>query len=257
MKNLPLSLALSAAVAVFGLTIPAYAADLKAVLAKPQQREQAADFRVTGRLVRVDANGTRTSRAITLKAHWFSGVLRVVCEIASPAEARMHILLEMRPNGQTTIQIAKPGDKTPTVLPFERWTEGPLGTGFSYEDLLEAQYFWSGQMLLPEAKYGARECDVLKSTPGPADRTHYAEIRSWLDKTIGYPVYVEKTRKDSGIVKEFTYLGLRQNEGEWSAGQVEVKTRGETGSTLLIVDRGAAHANLELKDFSPEQLTHF
>jgi hypothetical protein len=38
---------------------------------------------------------------------------------------------------------------------------------------------------------------------------------------------------------------------------VEEKTRGRGGSTLLIIDRGSAKANLDLRDFSPEQLTRF
>jgi hypothetical protein len=36
-----------------------------------------------------------------------------------------------------------------------------------------------------------------------------------------------------------------------------MKTRGEGGSTLLIVDRGTTKANLTLNDFSPAQLTRF
>jgi hypothetical protein len=38
---------------------------------------------------------------------------------------------------------------------------------------------------------------------------------------------------------------------------VEAKIRGQDGSTLLIIDRGSAKANLVLADFSPERLIHF
>jgi hypothetical protein len=58
-------------------------------------------------------------------------------------------------------------------------------------------------------------------------------------------------------VKEFTYFGLRHEGGVWSANQVEAKTRGQACSTLLILDRGSAKANLGLGEFSPEQLTRF
>jgi hypothetical protein len=251
----------AAAILVF---VPvAYAAeskpDAQAVLARPRQSVQSADFRATGHLVRVDPPGKRTSYAITLKAHWFPGVLRILCEISTPVPT--HILLEMRPrpsNGiQNVVQIAHPGDKAPQTLPFDKWTDGPLGQDFSYEDLLEPQYFWPNQTVLEQTKYGARDCDLLKSTPGPADRTHYAEVRSWLDHSIGFPVYAEKTLKGTGRVKEFTYFGLRQTGGVWSASQVEVKMRGQAGSTLLIIDRGSTKANLDLRAFSPEQLTHF
>jgi hypothetical protein len=243
--------------AVLLLAIPARAADVSAVLSVPRQRVLSADFRVTGRLVRIDASGARSSAGISIKAHGFPGVLRVLVEIGSPATARAHILLEMRPDGQNVIHIAHPGDREPSILPYEKWSDGPLGDGFSYEDFLEPQYFWPGQTVVSETKYGARDCDLLKSTPGMADRTHYAQIRSWLDHGIGFPVYVEKTLKRTEAVKEFTYLGLRHDGGVWSASQVEEKTRGQSGSTLLIIDRGSAKANLNLRDFSPEHLTRF
>ena len=91
----------------------------------------------------------------------------------------------------------------------------------------------------------------------PEFRTHYAEVKTWIDPTIGFPVYAEKTLKDSGSVKEFTSYGVRQEEGHWFAHQVEVKTRGQAGSTLLIFDRGSAKAKLTAADFSPAALTHF
>jgi hypothetical protein len=229
-------------------------------LAVPRARIESADYRASGHLVRVDANGARISSPIEIKAHWFPDVLRVLVEIAPQTNASpnapVHILLEMRPGGRSTILVAHPGDKAAAVLPFHKWSDGPLGNEFSYEDFLEAQYFWEGQTTLGEAKFGARDCDQLKSTPGTTDKSHYSEVKSWLDHTIGFPVYVEKTLQ-GGAVKEFTYFGLRQNGGVWSASQVEAKLRGHAGSTLLIIDRGAPRANLGLKDFSPAQLTHF
>jgi hypothetical protein len=236
--------------------VPAQATDVHELLAAPQKRVKAADFRAIGHLVKVDANGGRSSDAVTIEAHWFPGVLRVLVEIAAPAEARARILLEMRPDGQTTIRMAHPGDKTLTAVPFAKWGDGPQGSGFSYEDFLEPQYFWPGQKALAPTRFGARDCDVLKSTPGAEGRTHYAEIRSWLDHDIGFPVYVEKTLRD-GIVKEFTYMGLRQNGGVWSANQVEAKVRGQAGSTLLIVERGSTKANLTAEDFSLAKITRF
>jgi hypothetical protein len=237
--------------------LPAAAADVKAVLAVPRQRAQTADFTITGRLVRVDAHGTRTSYGVSIKAHGFPGVLRELVDVTSPAPARAHLLMEMHFNGESSIRIAHPGDKTAATLPFDKWSDGPLGPGFSYEDFLEQQDFWPIQVAEEPAKFGARDCDVIKSAPGAASRTHYSEVKTWLDHTIGFPVYAEKTEKGSGAVKEFTYLGLRHNGGEWSASQVEEKTRGQAEQTLLIVDRGTAKANLSLKDFNPEQLAHF
>jgi hypothetical protein len=243
----------------------AHAADALAVIAPERQRIQTADYRATGRLVRVDASGKRTGYAISIKTRWFPGVLRALVQVVPPPvaagkvhqDARVSILLEMRPNGQNTIRVFHPHESAPTLLPFDKWDEGLLGGGFSYEDFLEPQYFWQGQTILKSSRFGERDCDVLKSTPGPSDHTHYADIQTWLDHTIGYPVYVEKTLKEGGIVKEFTYFGLRQSGGVWSAKQVEAKIRDRAGSTLLIIERGSTKANLSTKDFSLEQISQF
>jgi hypothetical protein len=238
----------------------------RTVLAAPVARVESADYRASGHLVKVDESGTRTSYPITIKARWFPGVLRVLFEVgpaskageapAAGPRAPVHILLAMRPSGKNSILIAYPGDKEAFALPFEKWGEGMLGTNFSYEDFLQSEYFWAGQTSLGEAKFGARDCDILESTPGSAEVAHYAKVKSWLDHGIGFPLYVEKTLKD-GTVKEYTYFGLRQTDGVWSARQIEAKMRGHAGSTLLIIDRGSPKANLGLKDFSTEQLMHF
>jgi hypothetical protein len=239
------------------LPITAQAAVPPRALAAARKQVESADYRMSGHLVRVDGSGARTNYGVNISAHWFPGVLRVLLEITSPADARVYVLLEMRPDGKNTVQVVHPGDKSPVVLPFDKWKDGPLGEGFSYEDFLETQYFWPGQSAPVETKFGARDCEVLTSTPGASDKTHYSEVKSWLDHLSSFPVYVEKTLKSSGIVKEFTYFGLRQTRGVWSATQVEAKVRGRAGSTLIIIDRGTPEAHLGLKDFSPAQLTHF
>jgi hypothetical protein len=252
MRAVPAALALALLTA-----LPAHAADPQAILTGPRNAIEKADYRASGHLVRVDAAGKRTSEDITIKARWFPGVLRMLVEITGPADARARILLEMRPSGQNSIRIAHPGDAALSPIPSDKWNDGPLGPGFSYEDFLEQQYYWPGQVVLETVRRGARDCDVLKSTPGPADKTHYAEVRTWIDSTIDVPIYAEKTLKEGGIVKEFTSFDLRREGGIWSATQTEEKTHGKMGSSLLIINRGTPKANLSARDFTPESIARF
>jgi hypothetical protein len=104
-----------------------------------------------------------------------------------------------------------------------------------FEDFLETQYFSRGQTVLKRTKYGIRDCDLLRSTPGATDHTHYADVQTWLDHSIGFPVYVKKSIKATDAVKEFTYFGLRRDGSVWSASQIEGKIRGQADSTLLII----------------------
>ena len=75
----------------------------------------------------------------------------------------------MSVSGHVTIEAVLPGEKAARVLRFELWNDSLVGTDFSYEDMVESQFFWKNQELLPPEKYDARDCFVLKSTPGPQD----------------------------------------------------------------------------------------
>jgi hypothetical protein len=224
--------------------------DLETVLTGSRQRIEKLDYRVTGRLTRVEGNGKRTSYKFAAKAHWFPDGLRVLCEISGPGSEKTSVLLHMTVSGHVTIEAVLPGEKGASVLPFERWNEPLVGTDFSYEDMVESQFFWKNQALQTTEKYGARDCFVLKSVPGSEDRTYYDSVTSWIDRGILFPVHVVKTLRGTGQQKEFIYYGLRQVGGAWSASQVEAKLQGETGSSILAIEFGSGKANLARKDFN-------
>jgi hypothetical protein len=252
-------------IAVLSIASMAHATDLQGVIAPLRNQVRGSDYRAAGQIVEADAGGHRVAYAISVKGLWFAGALHTLIEIVPPKgispSARlkepMRLLLEMHPSGPESIRVFRPHQSAPTLLPFDEWGDRLLDTVFSYEDLLEPQYFWPDQTIVRNAVFGQHQCTVLKSTPGPSDRTEYVEVQTWLDRTIDYPVYAEKVMKQAGVVKEFTYYGLRQSSGVWSATQVEAKIRGRAGSTFLVIKRGSTKANLSANEFRPEQISHF
>jgi Outer membrane lipoprotein-sorting protein len=229
--------------------------DLETVLTSSRQRLEKLDYRMTGRLTRVEGNGERTSYKFVGKAHWFPDGLRVLCEISGPGSEKTSLLLHMSATGHVTIEAVLAGEKAASVLPFERWNDPLVGTDFSYEDMVESQFFWKNQALLAPEKYGARDCFVLKSSPGPQDRTYYDSVTSWIDRGILFPVHVVKTLRGTEQQKEFIYYGLRQVGGAWSATQVEARLKGKPGSSILAIEGGSGRANLGRKDFDISQFT--
>jgi hypothetical protein len=227
--------------------------DLDTVLTGSRQRIEKLDYRVTGRLTRVEADGKRTSYKFVAKAHWFPDGLRLLCVISGPGPDETRLLLHMSVSGHLTIEALHPGEKSASVLPFERWNDPLVGTDFSYEDMVESQFFWKHQELLAPEKYGARDCFVLKSIAGSQDRTYYDSVTSWIDRGILFPVHVVKTPRGKEPPKEFIYFGLRQVDGAWSASQVEAKQQGKPGSSILVIERGSGKANLGRKDFDLSQ----
>jgi hypothetical protein len=227
----------------------AAAPDLDTVLTGSRQRIEKLDYRATGRLTQVGADGKRTNYKMVAKAHWFPDGLRMLFEFAGAGSDKTSLLLHMSANGRLTIEVMKPGDKASSVVPFEHWSDPLLGTNFSYEDMIENWFFWKTQELQPSTKYGARDCFVLKSAPGAQDKTSYDSVTSWIDQGIMLPVQVVKTLHGSGQQKQFTAFGLRQNSGMWSASQMEAKLPGKPGSSLLVIEGGSPKANLTAKDF--------
>jgi outer membrane lipoprotein-sorting protein len=227
--------------------------ELDTVLTGSRQRIEKLDYRVTGRLTRLEANGKRTSYKFVAKAHWFPDGLRLLCVISGPGSEETRLLLHMSVSGHVTIEAERPGEKAASVLPFERWNDPLVGTDFSYEDMVESQFFWKRQELLAPEKYGARDCFVLKSVSGSQDRTYYDSVTSWIDRSILFPVHVVKTPRGTGQQKDFVYYGLRQIDGAWSASQVEAKLQGKPGSSILVIERGSGKAHLGRKDFDIRQ----
>ena len=223
--------------------------DLETVLTGSRQRIEKLDYRMTGRLTRLEVDGKRTSYKFVAKAHWFPDGLRLLCEISGPGSEKTSLLLHMGVSGHVTIEALLPGEKAASVLPFERWNEPLVGTDFSFEDMVENQFFWKNQELLAPEKYGARDCFVLKSVSSSQDRTYYDSVTSWIDRGILFPVHVVKTLRGTRRQKEFTYYGLRQVGGVWSATQVEAKLQGKPGSSMLAIEFGSGKANLGRKDF--------
>jgi hypothetical protein len=228
---------------------PSQPATVATVMPRVRQELEHSDFRATGRLVRVGAGGDRTSYKFSLKGHWFPDGLRLLYEITDPAAARVRLLLHMSATGSTTIEVLRPGNATATKLGFEHWNDRLLDTGFSFEDLVDSQFFWKSQEVSGPVKYGARDCFVVKSKPGEQDRSHYGSVTSWIDSTILLPVHIMKMMRETGAQKDVSYVGFRHFGGVWSVSQIEVKTQGETGSSLLLIERGSAKAKLGLQDF--------
>src|SRR5579864_5003888 len=69
--------------------------DLKTVLTGSRQRIEKLDYRVTGRLARLEGDGKRTNYKFVAKAHWFPDGLSVLCEISGPGSEKTILLVHM------------------------------------------------------------------------------------------------------------------------------------------------------------------
>ena len=221
--------------------------DLETVLNGSRQRIETMDYRVNGRLTRVAADGKRTNYKFVAKAHWFPDGLRLICEISGPASAKTSLLLHMTESGHITVEALLPGEKHASVLPFEHWNDPLVGTDFTYEDMVENQFFWKNQEILPADKCGARDCFVLKehfrpTRPDPlrfsdiVDRSHHSVPRTCREDGSRY-------RTTKGVHLLRTAQGRRSLVSNAAGGKIA----GQTG----LLDDGHRRGNRKGK--SPKQ----
>jgi hypothetical protein len=228
----------------------ASAGSLKAILAAARARVEQSDVRASGRLIAIAANGARINNNLALASHSFPDGLRTMVTVTAPDHASVRYLLIQDLAGHTTIEALRKGDAAPVKLPPEHWGEDVAGTLFYPEDFADGQFFWSKQTVLPPQKYGARDCFVLKSEPGPGQPTIYASVTTWLDQKTGASVYIEAVPKNGEPTKQFVFYGIEQIGGTWLSRQIEVKIAGKPGSSMLLIEHGSPHAHLQHKDFN-------
>ncbi len=115
--------------------------DANAVVTRSRQRLQTADFRATGHLARVDAKGGahqlphHSQRSLVSRSAAF-------CYARSMLLEKLAFTFCWRCGQRSGLNSDWPirGDKAAVVLPFEKWSEGPiegLGPGFSFSKI-----FW-------------------------------------------------------------------------------------------------------------------
>ena len=139
-----MKLLVPAALAALLTVAPAYCADAHSALAGPRKQIETADYRISGRIVRVDANGNRTNFAVNVKALWFANALHIVLDVAAPQPSRSRLLMEMRSDGRVSMKIAHSGD-TVFRIAVRAMDCRPLWDSFSYEDFLNPEFYWPGQ----------------------------------------------------------------------------------------------------------------
>jgi hypothetical protein len=237
------------------LPIGRAAESISEILGKIQLLRSKADFKTNGRLVRVDSAGQRVTYHLGLKGKCFGTTMKVLCEVAEPASSRQRLLISSSLKGPYGIRLLKALNGKSEELSSDHRGDAFLGSHLSYEDLADAHFSWQKQTLVGVEKCGSRLCYVIRSEPSPGESFLYSSVTSWIDRELFVPVCIEKITRGSGATKEFLYSGIRESHGFWAARQIEIRIKGESPETLLIMTQGTGKANLSETNFDPGSWT--
>jgi len=127
----------------------------------------------------------------------------------------------------------------PGILPplWIAWSTGSQRVGFLNPWGSESQLFTAGACFCLLIVILASEALLPKTAAPPPEP----------------PAQHRKKAAASVSRRRWNAHGLRQVGGVWSATRVEAKLQGKAGSSILLIDRGSAKANLGRKDFDISQ----
>ena len=191
---------------------------------------------------------TRTTYRFSTRGHWFPDGLHVLYEFTMPTGGSERLLYHLHPDGRLEVESLHSGAKAPTRLTADQQADFVLSTGLTYEDLVEAQFFWSAQAPGAQMTAGDRPCTQLKSTPTTQQSRRYYAVSSCVDPATGLPLLTGKTTR-TGKQEQFTASGVRDSGGMAVATQIKQQTAGDSASTLILIDHGSAKAHLTAADF--------
>ncbi|MGA2205434.1 MAG: hypothetical protein ABSG10_01760 [Terracidiphilus sp.] len=101
--------------AALSIATTAHATDAQAVLTPLRNHFEASDYRAAGQLARVDANGKRSSYALSAKGLWFAGALHMLVGIVPPrgavAAARQDECVHFRGSAKTHLSARDSGSE--------------------------------------------------------------------------------------------------------------------------------------------------
>jgi len=120
------------------------------------------------------------------------------------------------------------------------------------EDLLNSQYWWPTQHLLPPERIEGQEVCVVRSEPAESSATAYETVLSYIDPVRRIVLRAEK-RARQGATLRFTYRGVRKHEGVWVARQMDVDLAPGGCHSQVTILGGTTNARLDDALFDPSR----
>jgi len=220
------------------------------IVEEAQRRTDAQSQRYEGLLQVFDAKGRISDKRWTLERLGSHGNSRMVLRFTAPAEVKgVALLVVNHPDRASDQWMWTPAIERDRRIALQDRSTRFFGTDFSFEDLEERdvdQYEYS--QLGDEAIEGA-ECWKIRSVPKEAKSSQYTQSIVWIRKD-NYAFQRIENYVKSDIVRRLNYSDIRNVQGIWTAGRLEMADLRRGSRTVLTLDKLQYNLPMKPEDFT-------
>ncbi len=203
--------------------------------------------------MRMEIKGaTRETLQLQLKERRTNSSSEVVYQVLYPKERKGEsVLLRKIGNQPATGSVLVPPN---TVRPIDDLKAPLLGSGLSYEDVIDNFFSWGQQAIVGNGDVNGVNCKILESKPGKGESS-YGSVRAWIDMRRFVPLRVEKYDASGKVVRRIETTRVVTDEGYHIPADLTVSGgAGTDSSTLLNGSRIKHNVAYTDRDFTIEGL---
>jgi hypothetical protein len=229
--------------------------DPRQIVEEAQRRTTSQSQRYEGTLQVIDTKNKVTEKRWEYDRIGSHGSSKSVLRFTAPAEVKGVALLVLnQPDRSSDQWMWTPAINRERRIALQDRSTRFFGTDFSFEDLEERDTNQYDYKLLGEESLDGATCWKLQSTPKESKVSQYTHSYLWVRKDNYALAQIENYNKGQ-LVRRAHYSDIRNDQGIWTAHQIEMHDLKRNSRTILKIDK--LQYNIPMKDdaFTRESLS--
>jgi hypothetical protein len=216
------------------------------IVEEAQKRSTAQSQRYEGTLQVVDAKSKITEKRWQYDRIGSHGSSKSVLRFTAPAEVKgVALLVVNHPERSSDQWMWTPAINRERRIAIQDRSTRFFGTDFSFEDLEERDTNQFEYKLLGSENIGGADTWKVESVPRQTKISQYTRSILWIRKDNYALAQIENYSKDQ-LVRRAKYMDIRNDQGIWTAHQIEMHDLKRNSRTILKIDK--LEYNLPMKD---------
>jgi len=220
--------------------------DPRQIVEEAQRRSTSQSQRYEGTLQVVDAKGKIADKRWQYDRIGSHGSSKSVLRFTAPAEVKgVALLVINHPDRSSDQWMWTPAINRERRIALQDRSTRFFGTDFSFEDLEERDTNQFEYKLLGEEPIDGAVCWKVQSTPRQSKVSQYSHSYVWVRKDNFALAQIENYSKNQ-LVRRAHYTDIRNDQGIWTAHQIEMHDLNRNSRTILKIDK--LQYNVPMKD---------
>ena len=228
--------------------------DPRQIVEEAQRRTTAQSQRYEGTLQVIDTKSKITEKRWQYDRIGSHGASKSVLRFTAPAEVKgVALLVVNHPERSSDQWMWTPAINRERRIAIQDRSTRFFGTDFSFEDLEERDTSQFDYKLVGSESIDGADAWKVESTPRQTKVSQYTRSILWIRKDNYALAQIENYAKDQ-IVRRAHYTDIRNDQGIWTAHQIEMHDLKRNSRTILKIEKLSYNVPMKDDDFTLQSL---